>query len=81
MGFSKAHTHHVSPHVARVRALWRVWRPRQGLELQATFLRREGGLALCRVKVASRVEEHLWVDRVQEEVLGELRPLERLQVR
>jgi hypothetical protein len=34
-----------------VRATWSVFRPRPGLELEVSFLRREGGAAVCRAQV------------------------------
>ena len=58
-----------------------VWRPTPGLDLQATFLQRQGDLALCRFEVGSKVREQLWLDGLEDEVLVGLQPLENLLVR
>ena len=83
VGFSQAQTSRCegTPRMARVRAFWRVWRPRPGLRMEAVFLEIEDSLAQCRVEMEGQMTVRVWVDGLQENVLGDLRPLERLVVR
>ena len=67
--------------MARVRALWRVWRPRPGLRIEVVLLEIKDSLAQCRVEVEGQMTLRVWVDGLHEDVLGDLRPMERLMVR
>jgi hypothetical protein len=63
-----------------VAADWRVWRPRLGLLLTVTFLRPEGGAAICRAEVAGQTHE-VEVEEMGAEAVAELLPLQTLVVR